>query len=157
MIELDPVDLKILALLQKDSTLSTSEVAEKVGLSQSPCWRRIKRFWDEGIIAGEVCLLDRKRIGLGVTVFATVTLTAHSEENAAAFESIIKESKEILGCYSVTGNRDYLLRIVVKDIEAYDRYISDHFLRLPFVQSVNSRFALRCLKETTELPIHATV
>ncbi|MCZ4280117.1 Lrp/AsnC family transcriptional regulator [Kiloniella laminariae] len=153
MIELDPVDIKILSLLQKDSTLPTAEIAERVGLSQSPCWRRIKRFRDEGLIRKEVCLLDPRTVGLGVTVFATVTLLRHSEENARQFEAIVARRPEIMECYTVTGDRDYLLRIVAKDIEAYDRMITDQFLHLSIIQSVSSRFALRSLKYTTELPL----
>lgn len=153
MIDLDPIDVRILSLLQKNSGLSTSEIAEQVGLSQSPCWRRIKRFRDEGLIMREVCLLDPKKVGLGVTVFATVTLVRHSDENARTFEEIVARRPEIMECYTITGDRDYLLRIVARDIEAYDRMITEQFLHLSIVQSVSSRFALRRLKYSTELPL----
>ena len=153
MIDLDPLDVKILSLLQKDATIPTAEIADKVGLSQSPCWRRIKRFRDEGLIRKEVCLLDPKEVGLGVTVFATVTLVQHSEEHVRQFEDIVERRPEIMECYTITGDRDYLLRIVAKDIEAYDHMLTEQFLHLPIINSVNSRFALRSVKYSTELPI----
>ncbi|MFD2207574.1 Lrp/AsnC family transcriptional regulator [Kiloniella antarctica] len=153
MIDLDPLDVKILSLLQKDATIPTAEIADKVGLSQSPCWRRIKRFRDEGLIRKEVCLLDPKEVGLGVTVFATVTLVQHHEEHVRQFEDIVERRPEIMECYTITGDRDYLLRIVAKDIEAYDHMLTEQFLHLPIINSVNSRFALRSVKYSTELPI----
>ncbi|KLN59375.1 AsnC family transcriptional regulator [Kiloniella spongiae] len=153
MIDLDLLDIKILSLLQKDASLSTAEIAATIGLSQSPCWRRIKRFRDEGLIRKEVCLLDPKIAGLGVTVFATVTLVQHSKEQVRQFEDIVDRRPEIMECYTITGNRDYLLRIVAKDIEAYDRMLTEQFLHLPIINSVNSRFALRNVKYSTELPI----
>lgn len=153
MINLDPLDVKILSLLQKDATIPTAEIAERVGLSQSPCWRRIKRFRDEGLIHKEVCLLNPKEVGLGVTVFATITLVQHSEEHVRQFENIVERRPEIMECYTITGDRDYLLRIVAKDIEAYDRMLTEQFLHLPIINSVNSRFALRSVKYSTELPI----
>jgi len=153
LIDLDVVDVKILSLLQRDATIPTAEIAQRVGLSQSPCWRRIKRFRDEGLICKEVCLLDPKEAGLGVTVFATVTLVQHSEEHVRQFEDIVERRPEIMECYTITGDRDYLLRIVAKDIEAYDHMLTEQFLHLPIINSVNSRFALRSVKYSTELPI----
>jgi len=151
--EIDGKDRQILGLLQADATLSTQEIAARVGLSLSPCWRRIKRLKDAGVITAEVSLVDPKAVGLTVSVFASVTLTRHTEENVQDFERFVDTSPEVLECHAVTGDRDYLLRIVVPDIEAYERFLSNQLLRLPFMGAVNSRFSLRRVKYATALPL----
>lgn len=150
---IDATDRRILAELQADAGLSIAEVAERVGLSMSPCWRRIKRLREEGVIQGQVTLIDPKAVGLDVTVYASVTLTRHSEEIVSAFDEFVRREPAVTECHAVTGDRDYMLRILVPDIESYERFMSTKLLRLPFIGSVNSRFALRQVKYSTALPL----
>lgn len=154
-VELDELDRKILRLVQEDSSRSLADIAKAVNLSTSPCWRRLKRLRDEGVIRGEVALLDAGKLGLSITVFATITLNHHSKENVAALERLVNEAPEVMECHAVTGDRDYLLRIVVADIEAYDRFMATRLLDQPAIASVNSRFALHQVKYQTALPLRA--
>ena len=120
--ELDGYDRRILALLQEDASLSSAQIAEQVGLSQSPCWRRIQRMKEEGIIRAQVTLLDRKKIGLNTQIFAEVKLNAHGRSNFTEFTEAIRGFPEVLECYVLMGAVDFLLRIVAADIEAYERF-----------------------------------
>ncbi|MDX1299656.1 MAG: Lrp/AsnC family transcriptional regulator, partial [Pseudomonas sp.] len=117
---LDAYDRRILTLLQEDSSLSSAEIAEQVGLSQSPCWRRIQRLKEEGVIRRQVILLDRKKIGLNTQIFAEVKLNAHGRSNLTEFAEAMREFPEVLECYVLMGSVDFLLRIVTQDIEAYE-------------------------------------
>lgn len=150
---IDATDRRILAELQADAGLSTAEVAQRVGLSMSPCWRRIKRLREEGVILGQVTLVDAKSVGLTVTVYASVTLTRHSEENVSDFDAFVQREPAVTECLAVTGDRDFMLRILVPDIESYERFMSTKLLRLPYIGSVNSRFALRQVKYSTAIPL----
>lgn len=150
---IEETDRHILEILQADASIPLATLAERVGLSLSPCWRRVKRLREEGVIVGQVTLLDPKAVGLTVTVMATVTLESHAEENVTAFEDAVRTAPEVMECYAVTGERDYLLRIVVTDIEAYEQFLTARLLHLPMVRSVNSRFALRKVKYSTVLPL----
>ena len=153
IVTLDAADRRILAELQRDASLSTAEVAERVGLSQAPCWRRIKRLKDDGVIEAVVALAAAKPLGLGVTVYATVTLEQHSEAATSGFERAVLAAPEVLECAAITGDRDYWMKVVVADIEDYDRFLTHRLLHLKFVRSVNSRFVLRQIKRTTALPV----
>ncbi len=153
MVDLDEMDRRILSLLQKDASLSTAEISQAVGLSASPCWRRVRRLKETGVVRAAVTLLDPEKVGLSVMVMASVNLTRHSEANVAAFEEAVRNAPEVMDCFAVTGDRDYMLRIVVSSIEAYDRFLSTKLLSLEAVQSVNSRFSLRSVKSSTVLPI----
>jgi len=155
MVELDSVDRRLLMEMQTDASRPIAEVAARIGLSPSPCWRRLKRLREAGVITAQVALIDPKAVGLGVTVYASVTLRAHSEANVAAFDRFVGEAPEVTECLAVTGDRDYILRIAVPDIEAYERFLSGRLLHLPFIAAVNSRFALRRVKYTTALPLVA--
>ncbi len=150
---LDTTDRRILTELQADAGLSIADVAQRVGLSMSPCWRRIKRLRQDGVILGQVTLVDAKSVGLNVTVYASVTLTRHSEENVSDFDAFVRREPSVTECHTVTGDRDYMLRILVPDIESYERFMSTKLLRLPYIGSVNSRFALRQVKYSTALPL----
>ncbi len=152
-VELDELDRKILRLVQQDSARSLADIAKAVNLSTSPCWRRLKRLRDEGVIRGEVALLDPGSLGLSITVFATITLNNHSRENVAAFERLVAEAPEVMECHAVSGDRDYLLRIVVSDIAAYDNFVARRLLDQPAIASVNSRFAMHQVKYATALPL----
>ncbi len=157
MVGIDDQDRRILAELQADSSLSIAEISHRVGLSPSPCWRRIKRLREEGVIRGQVALLDPKAVGLNVTVYATVALANHAEANVAAFDRFVQDAPEVSECLAVTGERDYILRIVVPSIEAYEQFLSMRLLHMPFIGSVNSRFALRSVKHSTALPLDLAV
>jgi Lrp/AsnC family transcriptional regulator len=150
---LDPYEKRILALLQKDASLSVAAVAEKVGLSSSPCWRRIDRLEREGFIKRKVALVDRKKIGLNAQIFAQIKLNAHGRANLDEFTAAIRAFPEVLECYVLMGPVDFLIRVVATDIEAYERFFFDRLSQLPGVQEVNSTVALSEIKATTELPI----
>ncbi|RMT27058.1 AsnC family transcriptional regulator [Pseudomonas syringae pv. spinaceae] len=152
-IDLDMYDRKILALLQEDVSLSSAQIAEQVGLSQSPCWRRIQRLKDEGVIRRQVALLDRKKIGLNTQIFAEVKLNAHGRSNFTEFTDAIRGFPEVLECYVLMGSVDFLLRIVTPDIEAYERFFFEKLSLVPGIQEVNSTVALSEIKSTTSLPL----
>ena len=150
---LDRYEKRILAVLQEDASLSTAAVAEKVGLSASPCWRRIDRLEREGFIKRKVALVDRRKIGLNAQIFAQIKLNAHGRANLDEFTTAIRAFPEVLECYVLMGSVDFLIRIVATDIEAYERFFFDRLSQLPGVQEVNSTVALSEIKATTELPI----
>ena len=150
---LDRDEKQILALLQEDASLSTSAVAEKVGLSSSPCWRRIDRLEREGFIKRRVAIADRKKLGLNAHIFAQVKLNAHGRANLDEFSKAIQGFPQVLECYVMMGSVDFLLRIVAPDIEAYERFFFDCLSQLPGVQEVNSTVALSEIKATTALPV----
>jgi Lrp/AsnC family transcriptional regulator len=151
--DLDRTDLRLLDALQKDGALSAAELAERVGLAVTTCWRRIKRLEDTGVIRSRVALLDRERVGLGVTVFAHVKLVAHGRDNLGRFAEAIRRFPEVLECYTTTGDWDFLLRIVARDIKGYEAFFLDHLSKAPGVQSVSSSIAMTVFKETTQLPL----
>lgn len=150
---LDEYDKKILRVLQANAEYSMVELGEKVGLSHTPCWRRIKRLEEEGYIRERVTLLDPVKLDLSVTVHAYITIKKHDEDSLIAFESAVHSIREIVECYSTTGEKDYLLRIVVKSVDHYERLLKTALVHLPNVASVNSTFALKQVKYTTQLPI----
>lgn len=153
MTELDAIDRKILRVMQEDVALSTSEIAEQVGISQSPCWRRVQRLKDEGVIRAQVALLDRKKVGLNAQVFAQVKLNAHGRQHLEEFSDAIRGFPEVLECYVLMGQVDFLLRIVTADIEAYERFFFEKLSRVAGIQEVNSIVALSEIKATTALPV----
>jgi Lrp/AsnC family transcriptional regulator len=140
-------------LLQENASLSTAAIAEEVGLSPSPCWRRIDRLERDGIINRRVAIVDGGKIGLGTEIFALVTLNAHGRSNIEAFSAAIQEFPEVLECFVLMGSVDYLLRVVTTDIEAYEQFLYKKLSQLPGVQGINSMVALTTIKSTTALPI----
>jgi Lrp/AsnC family transcriptional regulator len=152
-IELDEFDRKILRILQQNADYSMAELGEKVGLSHTPCWRRIKRLQNEGVIHKRVTLLNPDKLNLGVSVHAYLTIKSHDEESLTAFESAVQNIDEIVECYSTTGEKDYLLRISVESVDHYERLLKRTLVHLPNVASVNSTFALKQVKYTTQLPV----
>lgn len=150
---LSPIDRKILRLLQHNADLSAAEVAERVELSQSPCWRRIHRLQEEGLIERKVALLNPQRLGFSITVFVNVKLSAHGRNNLTEFEEAIVGYPEVLECYTMAGGSDYLLKVVAKDITGYERFLRDHLLQRPHVQEAHSNIAMSEVKRTTELPL----
>jgi Lrp/AsnC family transcriptional regulator len=152
-LQIDKIDRQILRLLQKDASLSAAAIGEAIGLSQSPCWRRIQRLRDEGLIRGERIEFDRRKLGFNVMIFAHVKLTAHGRSQVPEFAEIIRQFPEVLECHLVLGNVDFLLRIVVRDIEEYEHFFFEKLSHLPEVQEVTSNIVLSEIKFTTELPI----
>ncbi|MDH3738158.1 MAG: Lrp/AsnC family transcriptional regulator [Alphaproteobacteria bacterium] len=149
------MDAKILQVLQQDAALPIAAVAEAVGLSVTPCWRRIRKLEEAGVIKSRVTLLDRKAAGIGVVVFASVSLVRHTEETVAEFDAFVAQRPEILEAHAVSGERDYQLKIAVCDIEQYEGFLNRDLLALSCIASVNSRFMLREIKYTTALPLVA--
>jgi Lrp/AsnC family transcriptional regulator len=150
---MDMTDTKILRVLQEDAALPIAAVADAVGLSVTPCWRRIRKLEETGVIQRRVTLLDRKAAGIGVVVFASVSLVRHTEEALAEFDAFVFRRPEILEAHAVSGDRDYQLKIAVRDIEAYEGFLNRELLALSCIASVNSRFMLREIKYTTSLPL----
>jgi Lrp/AsnC family transcriptional regulator len=151
--ELDNIDRAILRLIQEDASMSVADIADKVSLSSSPCWRRIKRMEDIGIITRRVTLLNREMMGLDFEVMASVKLTLPNRENLEAFERAIQDWPEVVDCATVTGAVDYMIRVVTKDMHTYDSFLRDRLLGLGLVSDVQSRIVMRVAKRTTAIPI----
>lgn len=153
--ELDAIDIKILDLMQRDASLSTAELADRVGLSQSPCWRRIQRLREEGYIKAQVVIVDREKLGFKMQIFAQVKMTTLSEEDRAKFHKAINDIPEILECYTVFGEMDAMLKILAPDVIWYQDFIFSTILKLPGVVDVRSIVTLTESKSTTAVPVRA--
>jgi len=156
MADLDKFEVRILDILQKDATRSTIEIAEEIGLSQAPCWRRIQRLKEAGYIRKQVALLDRKKLGLNVQIFALVNLTATGRNNISEFVETVQEFPEVLECHLLMGATDFLLRIVVKDIDAYEHFYFNKLSQVPGIQEINTMVEVSEPKSTTEIPLDAS-
>jgi len=150
---MDKVDRKILGLIQHDASLSASEIAERVNLSQPPCWRRIKRLEEEGYIHRRVGLLNRKKLGLNTVIYTEVKLTGNGRQELHEFEEQIRNIPEVTECYVMLGRVDFLLRIVTRDMDHYEGLYRNELSQLPGVQEFNSSVAMNEVKHTTELPL----
>ena len=150
---LDRIDRNILAQLQDDGRLSNSDLAERVGLSPSPCLRRVRALEAAGVIRKYAALVDPAAVDLAVSVFVSVTLEKQIEERLEAFEAAVVSRPEVLECYLMTGEADYLLRVVVADLAAYERFLKDHLTRIAGVASIKSSFALKQVRYKTALPL----
>lgn len=157
IVDLDVVDRRILAVLQENARISNVDLAEQVGMSPSPCWRRVKTLEDSGVIAKHVSLVDPAAVGLPVSVFVQVTLERQIETALETFEQTVLARPEVMECYLMTGDSDYLLRVVVADLSAYERFLMDHLTRLNGVASIKSSFALKQVKYRTALPLSGSV
>lgn len=153
MHDLDAIDRKILALLQDDCRLTMQEIADRVGLSASPCHRRIKIMEDAGIIRRYIALVDQRKAGLPVSVFISIKLERQREKDLEAFAKAISKWPEVLECYLMTGHRDYLLRVVVEDLGAYEKFLKQKLTLVPGVASIESSFALDQIKYSIALPV----
>lgn len=153
MSELDDIDRKILRLLQDDCRLTMQEIADRVGLSASPCHRRIKMMEDSGLIRGYVALVDQRRLGLPVSVFVSIKLERQREKDLEAFSKAISRWPEVLECYLMTGHRDYLLRVVVEDLAAYEKFLKQKLTLVPGIASIESSFALDQIKYSIAVPV----
>jgi Lrp/AsnC family transcriptional regulator len=150
---LDKIDHRILAALQEDASRSAAQIAEAVGLSQSPCWRRMQRLREEGYISKVVALLDRKKIGLRAQLFVQVKVISNDQASLAAFSKAIQEFPEVMECHVMLGAFDFLLRVVTKDLEAYEKFYFDTLSRVPNIREVNSFVAAQEVKYTTAFPL----
>jgi Lrp/AsnC family transcriptional regulator len=152
-INIDQIDRRILQLLQTEPGINATAIGERIGLSQSACWRRMQRLRDDGVIKDHPVILDPEKVGLNTMVFAQVKLTSRGRSNLNDFADAVRRYPEVLDCYVVLGNVDFLLRIVAEDIKGYERFIYDKLSQIPGVQEVNSSMALSEIKHTTVLPI----
>jgi Lrp/AsnC family transcriptional regulator len=152
-VELDAVDIQILDLLQQNAALSIAEIAERVGLSSSPAWRRIERLKKTGVIKAQVTLLDHEKLGLGFEVFASVKLQLPTRENLEKFETAVADWPEVVECATVTGAVDYMLRVLTRDMHAYDDFLRDKMLASGLVSDAQSRIVIRVPKRTTAAPL----
>ncbi|GJE08271.1 hypothetical protein AOPFMNJM_3607 [Methylobacterium jeotgali] len=148
----DAIDLKILSLLQNDATLSIASIGERVGLSQTPCWKRIQRLEADGVIDRRVAVLDPVKLGLGLTVFVSIETADHSSEWLERFADTVAAMPEVLEFYRMAGDVDYMLRVVVADMQAYDEFYKRLIASAP-LKNVTSRFAMEKVKSTTALPL----
>ncbi len=154
--ELDKIDRRILAELQRDARIANVALAERVGLSPSPCLRRVKRLEAEGVIRRYSAVIDPARVGLGLSCFISVTLERNVEQVLEVFETAISERPEILECWPITGEADFLLKVITADLGAFERLMRDHILRIPGISSTNTSFLLTPVKNETALPLAAS-
>src|ERR1700712_406246 len=150
---MDDIDLRLLAALQENPQRSIADLASDIGLSHTPCWRRLKKLEESGAIRERAVILDPTMLDLTVNIFAEVRLKQHDEETLEALEQQARERPEILECFSMSGQYDYLMRVVVRSVADYEVFLKKVLLHLPGVASINSSFALNCIKMTTRLPI----
>ena len=149
---LDAIDRKILTVLQEDASLSVAEIGDRVGLSSTPCWKRIQKLEAEGIIEKRVAVVDQDKVGLGVTVFVSIETGDHSETWLKTFAEQVGAMAEVMEFYRMAGDVDYMLRVVVPDIHGYDRFYKRLIAAIP-LKNVTSRFAMEKIKSTTALPL----
>lgn len=150
---LDPTDARILDEIQQDGRLSNQDLAARIGLSPAPCWRRLKRLEESGIVQRYVALLDPEALGLTVTVFASVSLENHHADTVQLFDELVSEADEVLECYSMSGQSDYLIKVVARNMIHYEEFLSQRLMICPAVRSVNTSFVLKRKKYTTALPV----
>ena len=149
---LDAIDRQILVLLQDDASLSVAEIGHRVGLSSTPCWKRIQKLEAEGVIAKRVALVDPEKVGLGITVFVSIETSDHSEGWLDRFAKTVGAMPEVMEFYRMAGDVDYMLRVVASDMHAYDEFYKRLIAAVP-LKNVTSRFAMEKIKSTTSLPI----
>jgi Lrp/AsnC family transcriptional regulator len=149
---MDAIDRKILAVVQQDASLPVAEIGQRVGLSSTPCWKRLQRLEADGVITRRVALVDPDKIGLGITVFVSIETGDHSEEWLKRFADVVGAMPEVMEFYRMAGDVDYMLRVVVSDIANYDTFYKKLIATVP-LKNVTSRFAMERIKSTTALPI----
>jgi Lrp/AsnC family leucine-responsive transcriptional regulator len=155
MTDIDEIDRKILRILQTDGKIGTQELAEKIGMSTSPCWRRVRKLEENGIIDGYVALLDAKQLGLNARAYVHVSLVDHTEDSIQRFDSFVAREDQIVECSSITGAEDYLLKVVAQDPEGLEQFIMRKILALGIVRNSTTHFVLRQKKYSTSLPLHS--
>ncbi|MEM7284420.1 MAG: Lrp/AsnC family transcriptional regulator [Pseudomonadota bacterium] len=153
MTELNNTDVQLLDALQNDGSLTTQELADKISMSQSPCWRRINRLEEQGVIDKKVAILNREKLGMEVVVFATVNLTTQGRNNLEDFEREVEILPEVMECYTMAGAWDYMLKIVARDIRHYERFVREKLTKLSHIGEVHSHIAVTEIKNSTVLPL----
>jgi len=151
--KLDAFDRKILAALQRDGRLSNVQLAEEIGLSPSPCLRRVRMLEEAGVIRGYQAILARDEVGLGMTIFVGIKVERHTDERAEAFRQAVTALPEVISAFLVSGESDFLLQVVVPDLRAYDRFVTGKLLKLPGVSDIRSNFAINTVKAPGPLPL----
>ncbi|WP_431481991.1 Lrp/AsnC family transcriptional regulator [Pseudomonas thivervalensis] len=151
--KLDAFDRKILVALQRDGRLSNVQLAEEIGLSPSPCLRRVRMLEEAGVIRGYQAVLDRDEVGLGLTIFVGVKVERHNDERAEAFRQAVTALPQVISAFLVSGESDFLLQVVVPDLRAYDRFVTGQLLKLPGISDIRSNFAINTVKTPGALPL----
>jgi Lrp/AsnC family transcriptional regulator len=151
---IDAIDRKILRVLQEDASLSVADIGDRVGLSSTPCWKRIQRMEQDGVITGKVALVDQNKIGLGITVFVSVESGDHSAQWLTKFAAAVRAMPEVMEFYRMAGDVDYMLRVVVADMQSYDVFYRQ-LIAAVNLKNVTSRFAMEKIKSVTALPVPA--
>ncbi len=152
-IKFDETDYALMDLIQEDGRSSNVKLAQSLNLSETPCWRRLKRLEESGCIQGYKAVLDRRRLGFGVLAFVQIGFAIHTDDSPDQFEEMIQEIPEVISCHNVTGEADYFLQIVARDLDSYERILSQQLRKLPGVTSIKSSFSLKEIKNTTHLPL----
>jgi Lrp/AsnC family transcriptional regulator, leucine-responsive regulatory protein len=153
MTEFDPTDGRILAALQEDGRLSNVDLGERVGLSPSPCLRRVKQLEEAGVIEGYRATLNRGKLGLGLTVFVGIKVDGHRDANANALQETMRRLPEVVACHLVSGEADFLLEVVVPDLAHYEQFLVGTLLKMPMIKDIRSQFVIRAVKERAPLPL----
>jgi len=151
--KISPADLRILKQLQSSGRMTNQELAEKVGMAASPCWRRMKQLEDSGVITGYQANIDRKKIGLGLLAFIRVKIDSHSEEDAQSFEQEVGALPSVIACYAIAGDADFLLQVVAKDLDSFSSFAMEVVRRLPGIKEMQTSFVLREVKPLDVLPL----
>ncbi len=149
---MDAIDRQIVRVLQRDGRISNQDLAERVGLSPSPCLRRVRNLERSGVLIGYTAIVDQEKYGLPVDVFVSISLESQRDEKLKAFEQAVIRLDEVMECYLMTGSRDYLLRVVCDGLKAYERFTREHLATLPGIRSIESSFALGRVKTRVSLP-----
>ena len=152
-ITLSAGDVQLLAALQEDATLSQADLAARAGMSRTSCWRRIREFEQSGLLRGQVGVVDPRLAGFGLQALLQVTMTEHTDENRESFETHVRDLPEVTECFSVSGDRDYVLHVVAEDMDAYTEFLNSQILHQASVQSASTTFVLKRIKYTTALPV----
>jgi Lrp/AsnC family leucine-responsive transcriptional regulator len=150
---LEPTEIKLLKLLQNDARVTNQELADKIGMSASPCWRKVRKLEEDGVIEGYRAVLNRKKIGLGVMVFIRVVIDSHSEAEAKKFEEEVIALEDVVACYSIGGDADFLLQVVAYDLDSYADFAMSVVRRLPRIKEMQSMFVLKEIKPLVMYPI----
>lgn len=153
MREIDDTDRKILAILQKDASLSSAEIADRIGSSQSPVWRRINAMEKSGVIRKKVVIVDAKKAGFGFTVFVRLKMTEHGKNTLAEVEELLSHLPQVQECQILLGDIDFRMRIVARDLDDFERFLQEHLLSLEGIREITSRVVVRNIKDTRELPL----
>lgn len=153
MSQIDAVNARILTLLQEDGRMTNARLSETLGMSETPCWRRLKRLEDSGIIEGYQANLNRRKLGLGVMAFVQLRCSEHDQAATAEFQRIVETTPNILSCHNTTGADDFLLIVVARDLDDYSNFVDSTLRRLPGVTSIRSNLSLKEMKDSSKLPV----